>query len=108
METNNNKELENLRQKEIERKKRAKGNNDNLVFRDVRTQNKMNRHMSDMNDRITEEDIRNVKTDVTPNVQVNPDENAEKMPPLHEEKGLKAFRDDPNDPDIQSPWNIID
>ena len=109
METYDDKELENMKEKEIEKKKKDEEDcDDNLVFRDVQTRNKMERHMSDINDRITEEDIRNVKTDVTPNVQVNPGEDAEKMPPLHEEKGPKAKRDDPNDPDIQSPWNIID
>lgn len=97
---------------ELEEKVNAKKKNeedceDMLVFRDDITRNKVKKHMSDINDKITDEDIRNVKTDVTPNVSVNSCDD-EEMPPLREEVGKKAFKDDPNSPDVQSPWNIID
>lgn len=109
MKTPDNSELKSSEEIERElRRKQEEDCNDTLIFRDDMTKKRVEKHMSDINDRITEEDIRNVKTDVTPNMAVNPCDEEENLPPLKDETWEKARRDDPNAPDVQSPWNIID
>ena len=109
MKTPENSELKSNDEIERELRRRQEEDcNDSLVFRDEKTKRKVEKHMSDINDRITEEDIRNVKTDVTPNMSVNPCDEEENIPSSNAESGKRSRIDDQNDPGIQTSWNILD
>lgn len=85
----------------------AKGNDP--VFTDEVTKRKIQRHLSDINDQITEEDIENVKTDVTPNS--NNTEAIDGANRLYSEEVKKERRnksDGNNTNSVQTPWKIID
>ena len=82
-----------------------------LVFTDKRTKDKMDLHLRDINDEITEEDIANIKTDVTPNTA-----NAVEAADMEAEKSLqkkekeeRGNKDDGNNSNnIKTSWNILD
>ena len=82
-----------------------------LVFTDKRTKEKMDLHMSDINDQITEDDIANIITDVTPNT---PDTNttAENEVTANIERMKTAEKgnhhDGNNSNNIGTSWNILD
>ncbi|MEO6538247.1 MAG: hypothetical protein ABIT07_07010 [Ferruginibacter sp.] len=82
-----------------------------LIFKDKRTKAKIDRHLSDINDEISEADIASVKTDVTPNTPVTEDE-ADKEASEHlkslENKEKDKFEDGNNTNDVDSSWNILD
>ena len=82
-----------------------------LVFTDQRTKDKMDLHLRDINDEITEEDIANIKTDVTPNTAAA-DEAADLEAEEHLKKKEKEQRgkidDGNNSSNIKTSWNIID
>ena len=58
----------------------------------------VNRHLSDINDKISEDDIRKINTDT------KPDPSAEKK----KHSGHDEISDQNNDGKVSSPWNIID
>lgn len=82
-----------------------------LIFTDKRTKEKVDKHLSDINDEITADDIANIKTDVTPNTP-NLETDADKEAEDHLEKMKKekfAKKDDGNNSNsIGTSWNIID
>lgn len=61
------------------------------AFVDQVTKSKINKHLLDINDTISEEDIRNIKVGVPdiPAIQINTDENIHRRKPI-------------------TPWNILD
>jgi hypothetical protein len=77
--------------------------NDEPIFSDEATKKKIDRHLSDINDKITDEDIRNVKTDVTPNKAGSPTETLSG----NDAEG-NGKEDGNNSNSIQTPWNILD
>ena len=90
----------------------ATDNNKNpLVFTDQRTKEKMDLHLRDINDEITDEDIANIKTDVTPNTaavdqaaDIEAEEHLKKKE--KEERGNKD--DGNNSSNIKTSWNMLD
>lgn len=80
-----------------------KDNGDGMIFRDEKTRLKMEKHMSDMNDEITEEDIANVKTDVTPNTVAKSYDDEERVDERREVDNAKTD----NVEDTGSPWTIL-
>jgi hypothetical protein len=84
--------------------------NEPKVFTDDRTKKKIDKHLSDINDKISDQDIANVKTDVTP---TTPDtdteaeiEVSEIVEQIKKDKGDKETGSNSNN--IQTPWNIMD
>lgn len=62
-------------------------------FSDENTKNKIRKHLTDINDVISEEDIRNIKTDMGDN----------KSTVVKNEK-----EDGNNSSDIETVWNVLD
>jgi argonaute-like protein implicated in RNA metabolism and viral defense len=91
--------------KKDEEKSASVNCDESLVFRDEQTRLKMERHMSDMNDVITEDDIRNIKTDVTPNSVNKPCEDKVESLPETEEEEKPANQGEGTD--IGSPWAVL-
>ena len=58
----------------------------------------VNRHLSDINDKISEEDIRKVNTNARPDSVVEKKKHS----------GHDGISDQNNDGKVSSPWNIID
>ena len=87
----------------------AIGNNG---FKDKRTKDKIDLHLRDINDKITEKDIENVKTDVT----LITDDSSTDEEAVHEADDMlsKKEREDKNKEDgnnsnnVQTPWNMLD
>lgn len=82
------------------------------VFTDSRTRNKIDLHLRDINDEITENDIANVKTDVTANSEDDPDTQNEVNDILirkrKEDKDDKTNDIDGNSSNsIETPWNVL-
>lgn len=81
-------------------------------FKDQRTKDKIDLHLRDINDEITEKDIENVQTDVT----VNMDEASTDDDAVHEADEIlsKKEREDKDEEDgnnsnsVQTPWNMLD
>ena len=73
-----------------------------IPFKDVRTKRRIHEHLSNKNDRISEEDISNVKTDFVEedNITSNDIPVKEKLTDVEE-------KDTSQDPDIETPWNIL-
>jgi hypothetical protein len=70
------------------------------TFSDEVTKRKIKRHLNDINDVITENDIKNVK------VPGNEEESAPVMPKKNEKKYIKEIVDDiPGNP--VTPWDIL-
>ena len=82
-----------------------------LIFKDKRTKAKIDRHLSDINDEITEADIASIKTDVTPNTPVA-EEQADKETSEHlkslERKEKNIFEDGNNTNNVDSSWDLLD
>lgn len=81
------------------------------VFTDERTRNKIDLHLRDINDEITDKDIANVKTDVT--VLTNEEDHSIENEATKELESIKKEdknnREDGNNSNsIESPWNILD
>jgi hypothetical protein len=77
------------------------------IFSDERTDQKIRQHFSDINDVITEEDIRNVKTDFHPVTPVTPGK--EKDPFKKNESNVRDEEQKPveNEPPIITPWYVL-
>jgi hypothetical protein len=82
------------------------------IFKDKRTKKKIDLHLSDINDEITEKDISNVQTDVTVNISehdVEAETEADNM--LHkkqEEDQDKDKREDGNNSNsVDSSWDLL-
>lgn len=83
------------------------------VYEDQKTHDKIRRHLSDINDVITEEDIRNVKTDMgvvhengsleTENEDGKLEDYNEK--PLTRKQEDKEFKESQK---VNSTWNLLD
>ncbi len=79
-----------------------------FLFSDEKTKVKIRKHLTDIDDVISEEDIRNIKTDISDkdakpeNVDTIPDE------PSTEAKKEKDKEDGNNSNDIGTVWNVID
>jgi len=82
------------------------------IFSDKRTKDKIDLHLRDINDEITEQDIENVKTDVTAEGLIEEEDVASKLEAEHMlEKKIeedKNKEDGNNSNSVQSPWNIMD
>lgn len=80
-------------------------------FKDQRTKDKIDLHLRDINDEITEKDIENVQTDVTGSAEDTIDEVA-----AHEadeilakkKKSDKNEEDENNSNNVETPWNMLD
>ncbi len=80
--------------------------NDPKEFFDEVTQNKIDRHLHDINDTISEEDIKNIKTDISsPEVPGDNEDNSETGFLLD---GKKHKKDDDNRDQLPTTWNVID
>ncbi len=77
---------------------------DSMIFKDVDTKKRVDKHMSDPHDQITEEDIANVKTDVTPNTIVKPCADAEDD---DDSKGDDGDSKTDNVEGTGSPWTLL-
>jgi hypothetical protein len=76
-------------------------------FKDQRTDDRIHQLLSNENDEVTEDDIRNVRTDIGTDSATPPAPPA----PLQEDTGKAAEEidpKDPNDPGIETPWNMIE
>ncbi len=79
-------------------------------FTDKRTKDKIDLHLRDINDKITEQDIQNVQTDIT-HLGASVDEDA-----VHEadeilskkQKEDNSKEDENNSNSVQTPWNMLD
>lgn len=78
-------------------------------FTDPQTDKRIHEHLNNESDQITEQDIKNVRTDVA-----DPNENirSTKMPPTkdipeEEEKDSNELKDN-NDPGIGTSWNMLE
>lgn len=88
--------------------------NNKPVFTDKRTKDKIDLHLRDINDKITEEDIENVQTDVTATSEEGSysidREAAEEAGKILEKKQReeKDKEDGNNSNSIETPWNMLD
>lgn len=73
------------------------------LFSDERTDEKMHRHIADINDVITEQDIRNVKTDFNMD-DWHKEENGE--PGVANGDSVEQSAADP-DTNLVTPWDVI-
>ena len=77
------------------------------TFEDKKTDNKIRKHLTDINDVITEEDIKNVRTDFEPPA-TNEDE-----PPVNKRDAVNTSADDVNDTKdgeaipVITPWDVL-
>jgi len=71
-------------------------------FKDVRTKRRIHEHLSNKNDRISEEDISNVKTDFVEEDKTGSNDDSAKGKLTGVEE-----KDTSQDPDIETPWNIL-
>ena len=72
-------------------------------FSDKATREKIDKHLSDINDKISEEDIRNVNTDITSGESDDGGiENANNEP------AANSIPPDEEVPEIPSPWDVIE
>ncbi len=74
---------------------------DSMIFKDENTKKRVDKHMSDPLDQITEDDIANVKTDVTPNTIVKP---------CDEEDKPEDYDGDSKTDNVEgtgSPWTLL-
>lgn len=82
------------------------------VFTDKRTKDKIDLHLRDINDQITEEDIENVQTDVTGGSlgSAEDTEAARVAAEILVEKKRKdrSKEDENNSNSVVTPWNILD
>lgn len=84
--------------------------NKKKIFTDERTRSKIDLHLRDINDEITENDIANIKTDVT---MLNSDEDdtvtneASDMVNKIKIKDEKNHTDGNNSNDVESSWNVL-
>lgn len=84
--------------------------NKKKIFTDERTRSKIDLHLRDINDEITENDIANIKTDVT---MLNSDEDdtvtneASDMVNKIKIKDEKNHTDGNNSNDVDSSWNVL-
>ena len=76
---------------------------DSMIFKDEDTKKRVDKHMSDPHDQITEEDIANVKTDVTPNTVVKPCADDEDNNSQEDDGDSKTD----NVEGTGSPWTIL-
>jgi len=78
-------------------------------FKDKKTSNKIALHLSDINDQITENDIANVKTDVTPNSdEADIEAEIEAANILSKKLQEDKDREDGNNSnDIESSWDVL-
>ena len=74
---------------------------DNLRFKDHRTKQRIHEHLRNQHDHISEEDIRNVKTDFVADDSVPSNETTQPALPLADAD--KATQD----PGIETTWNIL-
>ena len=79
----------------------------NLV--DSKTQEKINKHMNDIDDKITEEDLKNIRTDMYDELLRNENEEiteAGKNELTEEEKDKEKEKDESQK--VNSAWNILE
>lgn len=94
----------------LSRENKIPGTNRKMIFRDYLTRKKVKRHLSDINDKITDQDIENIKTDVTPNTIV---EDGKEFPVEGEaeKKIVQADNEEKSDdderPGMITPWDIL-
>ncbi len=79
------------------------------VFKDKRTKEKIDLHLRDINDEITEKDIENVQTDVTGMEAEDVEAKQEADHILEKKKHDDKSREDNNNSNsVQTPWNMLD
>lgn len=80
------------------------------VFKDQRTRKKIDLHLRDINDKITEIDIANVQTDVTTNLYDNDPEAEKEVTDMlkHKQEEDKNNREDGNNSNrVESSWDVL-
>lgn len=83
-------------------------------FKDKRTKDKIDLHLRDINDEITEKDIENVQTDVTvnnTNATNDSDNDASQEAEdilKRKQKEEKNKEDENNSNSVETPWNMLD
>lgn len=83
---------------------------ENNLFNDVQTKKRIHEHLSNENDRISEEDINNVKTNIAEGEGVDSihsveDENLPGKKPAADSVESAGRT---NEPRIETPWNMLD
>ncbi len=73
------------------------------VFNDENTRKRIDEHLSNPEDEITEEDIRNVSTEPNPHYRVDLNNEDEKEPG----EATKDQEPSPGEPPIQTPWDVL-
>ncbi len=84
--------------------KKSHSDDHNQLPSDEATRNKINKHLSDIDDTISEEDLKNINTVTgTENVASEPDEKKDEK---EEEKDRKNDDDEP-EKEAPTPWEIL-
>jgi len=79
------------------------------VFTDKRTKDKIDLHLRDINDKITEEDIENVQTDVTKGAEDDVDASREADKIISKKQKEEKDKEDGNNSNsVETPWNMLD
>ncbi|MEJ7627820.1 MAG: hypothetical protein WKF35_13225 [Ferruginibacter sp.] len=85
--------------------------NNKPVFNDKNTRDKIDLHLRDINDEISEEDIANVKTDVTPDItesEIDAVAEADHIVEEHIHEDEKKDNEDGNNSNtVESSWDIL-
>jgi hypothetical protein len=87
--------------------KQAPEEDETARFKDQHTYDRIQQLLTDQNDEVTEDDIRNVRTDIGTSSATPPAPPA----PLQADTGKAAENNEPkdaNDPGIETTWNIIE
>lgn len=76
------------------------------VFNDEQTRKRIDEHLSNPDDEITEDDIRNISTDPNPRYRVDQDarEHEENTP---DEENSERPKGDDDPGNIQTPWDVL-
>lgn len=79
---------------------------DEEKFIDVKTENKIHQHLTDANDLISDDDIKNIRTDIGDQSEPSQGFSEEELIKAEKEEEQKLKDDDQNP--IISSWNILD
>lgn len=80
--------------------------NDSREFSDDITKSKIDRHLHDIKDEISEEDIKNISTDISSTATARREEEIKKQPAPAENKDKKKDEDEPKN-EMPTSWDIM-
>lgn len=79
-------------------------------FTDVQTQKRIEEHMSDINDKITEEDLQNIRTDMYDGLLKNKEgeEKDSEITEIKDQETIEKEKEKEESQKINSIWNILE